>query len=458
MSKTIQSTHKHTFALQILAVTFVNIVIRFFSYPWLPKYLVFDEKYYVPQVLGMFYRQPHETVGEAGFRFFENMDGALDIYGSSERAVQSIDTFQHPPFGKWLIGLGTLFFDDSMNPSAWRLSSVVASILLAVMTMIIVKDLLPKFTYAPLVTGVLFTADGQFLTMGRLGMLDIFVALFVALGVVFFVKTLLRLKAMHDALNNKASTQNKKIIVIYSILSGISFGLAVAVKWNALTWLAIIGITLLVMAIYYKTMLPFWSAVSVGLSSILSYVTSWFLLPVQSTGFFHKLIEIFDYHMYIARFMLTEDSPSTTSGLIPFPLSWIVQKSQWGYSNCNPQGTAVENCSTVINSGNVVLWVAVWISVAAVLVLVSMKKLPKITIVAPVMFVAGVLPWLSGIRTPWLSYSIQILPFGVISLVIFIWFLWTKTHGSLRIVCIIFTILLLTTVFVVSVAQLNHWL
>jgi len=86
----------------------------------------------------------------------------------------------HPPVGKWLIAAGIATFGD--NSLGWRFSSAVAGTLFVAATYFIALRLFRRRGVAAL-TAFLLSIEGLALTMSRISMLDIFLALFVALGV-----------------------------------------------------------------------------------------------------------------------------------------------------------------------------------------------------------------------------------------------------------------------------------
>jgi dolichyl-phosphate-mannose-protein mannosyltransferase len=86
----------------------------------------------------------------------------------------------HPPVGKWLIAAGIATFGD--NALGWRFSSAVAGTLFVAATYFMALRLFRRRGVAAL-TAFLLSIEGLALTMSRISMLDIFLALFVALGV-----------------------------------------------------------------------------------------------------------------------------------------------------------------------------------------------------------------------------------------------------------------------------------
>lgn len=404
---------KQVFAVQIFLLLSLNIIMRVISYPWKPNYLVFDEKYYVPQAVAMMYPAANKNMGERGYDLFKNVPGFMDTFESKDHAIYTTNIFQHPPFGKWLIGLGTLFYKDPTNYSGWRLSSVVASIIIVLVTMLLIKIILPNIVLAPLIAGLLVSVDGQLIVMGRMGMLDIFISMFVIIGTLFLVLCL-----------KQNSYSN-----LYAILTGISFGLGTAVKWNTVLWALTAFVIVLVYAAVHRKIKYVFSAVLLLVSSAVAYLTTWFFSPVATGGFVSRFEKIVEYHQYVAGFLFKSDSSDGNligNVTVPFPLSWIVQKGDWGYSDCS-NGT----CQSILDAGNPVLWVGIWMSVLAIIAFIFFKRSHAVFSIPVIMLLMGVLPWFSGTRHPWLSYTVQILPLGVVCLTIIIALLLENKYGRI---------------------------
>ena len=422
---------EHLLTFQICLMVAFNTILRIISYPWQPNYLVFDEKYYIPQAIGMAYQEEGRSIGETAYNVFKDTGGFMEAYDNNiSDAIATNDVFQHPPFGKWLISLGTYFYNDPLNYSGWRFSSVIASILIVIVIMILAKALIPENRFVPLIAGLLVSVDGQLLVMGHMGMLDIFISLFVIVGTLFLI---LSIKYINRSL-------------LFSSISGISLGLATAVKWNSVLWVFAGLIILIIVAIFTKKIKYYFSSLLLLFSSVFMYLVTWILSPVGSGNFWNRLVDIFDYHKYVANFLFTSDDGSAVGSSVPFPFSWIIQSSDWGYTDCS-SGT----CKYLINSGNPVLWCGIWLSVISIIVLVIIKRIDVLYSVPALMFLMGVIPWFSGTRHPWLSYTVQILPLGVICLIAILALIYSKGWGK------IFTNFYISIILIISIIMYPNW-
>ena len=150
----------------------------------------------------------------------------------------------HPPVGKYAIALGMWISDripiDPSFPSndltgilrstfSYRWFNAFTGSFIPLVVAAIAYRLYPRRSYALLAAG-LMTLDGLFLVESRYGLINIYLVLFGLLAHYF---ALLGLRSRHSS----------KTAIAF-ILSGISFGLCAAVKWNGLGfwlgWMAMV--------------------------------------------------------------------------------------------------------------------------------------------------------------------------------------------------------------------------
>ena len=130
----------------------------------------------------------------------------------------------HPPVGKWLIAGGILVAGD--DPFGWRFAPALAGTLTVLVTYLFGLRLLRRRAPAAL-AGLLVATDGLAFTLSRIGMLDVFVGLFVVTGAWLLLVD-------RDDPGRR-----------WRLLAGVSFGLALGTKWSAALALAIaIGVVL----------------------------------------------------------------------------------------------------------------------------------------------------------------------------------------------------------------------
>lgn len=202
------------------AVLGIAAILRFWALSR-PDILVFDELYYVRDAISQV-AHGFPTVWP---------DADPDMSGS--RATGFTDApanAVHPPLGKWLIGLGVLLFGPG---SGWGWRSAVA--LAGVATVAVVMRLgwlLSRSLAIACVAGLLLAVDGVHVVLTRVGLLDGFLTLFVALGALF---------VWRDGERTIGRGIDWRRIVWqrpWLLAAGAAFGAAAAIKWSGLYPLA----------------------------------------------------------------------------------------------------------------------------------------------------------------------------------------------------------------------------
>ncbi|WP_024805243.1 dolichyl-phosphate-mannose--protein mannosyltransferase [Nocardia sp. BMG51109] len=194
-----------------LVLTVVGAVTRFFrlDYPTGGGAPVFDEKYYASQAWEI-------HTGAAGVE--DNPGYGLVV---------------HPPMGKFLIAAGEALF--GYGPWGWRFAAAVAGSLLVLLVVRITRRL-ARSTMIGAIAGILLIADGVSFVSSRIGMLDVFLALFAtaALGCLVVDRDDVRQRMAHaDLAGRTASGLGPRIGVRWwRFGAGVLLGLACATKWS----------------------------------------------------------------------------------------------------------------------------------------------------------------------------------------------------------------------------------
>lgn len=175
---------------------------------------IFDEKHYVPQA---------EQIKDLGI---ENNPA----YG----------LVVHPFLGKKLISLGIDVF--GYTPLGWRIASIIAGCIMIILLMISVRALTHSMTLA-ILSGILLNTEGVNFVMSRLGMLDIFIALFATMAMTFFACRVATGIPFHDK-----TMPVYKDPYIYG--AGISIGLALSIKISGLYLSATTGVMMFIIGLY----------------------------------------------------------------------------------------------------------------------------------------------------------------------------------------------------------------
>ncbi|MGC5628553.1 dolichyl-phosphate-mannose--protein mannosyltransferase [Georgenia sp. Z1344] len=209
-----------------------------------PGRLAFDETYYVKEaysLLTLGYEGDWEG-DDANPRFAEGDFGALST---------EADYVVHPPLGKWLIAIGMRLLGPE-NPESWRLSSVVAGVLMVVL----VTHLGTRLFRSALLGGVagfLLAVDGVGITSSRIGLLDVFLAVLVLAGTMLVLKDRESTRAIlaRRSAEQIAASPDGRLpsgpaprvgIRWWLVAAGVVLGAACGVKWSGAYAIAVLGL------------------------------------------------------------------------------------------------------------------------------------------------------------------------------------------------------------------------
>ena len=203
--------------LVTLTVTLIGAVVRFqnLGFPTDNGTPVFDEKHYVPQAWQM--------LRNGGFE--DNPGYELTV---------------HPPLGKYLIAIGEWLF--GYNGVGWRFASAAAGTIMILLIIRIARRM-TRSTLLGAVAGILLTCDGVSHLQARMGMLDIFTALFVlaAFACLLCDRDLVRNRlatAVRDEFATDSQFGPRLGFRWWRLAGGICLGLDCVVKWDGLFWMA----------------------------------------------------------------------------------------------------------------------------------------------------------------------------------------------------------------------------
>jgi dolichyl-phosphate-mannose-protein mannosyltransferase len=153
----------------------------------------------------------------------------------------------HPPLGKWLIGWSTELFGNGLNSAfGWRVAPAVFGSL----TVIILARIARRLTRSNLfgaIAGLLIALDGLSLVLARVAILDVFLQFFVLAGFGALVLDRDQMRARLGALIADGADLSAGVPSLgprpWRVLAGVLLGLALAVKWTALSFLVLFMIT-----------------------------------------------------------------------------------------------------------------------------------------------------------------------------------------------------------------------
>jgi dolichyl-phosphate-mannose-protein mannosyltransferase len=146
----------------------------------------------------------------------------------------------HPPLGKWMIALGEAVFGyDSLG---WRIPSAVAGTVTVVVLVRLTRRLTGS-TLLGLVAGLLLALDGFAFTLSRIGLLDVFLQVFVVSAVACLVVDRDRVRQrIRDGADRVTATGFRLGPRGWRIAAGLLFGCACAVKWSGVWFLAFFAV------------------------------------------------------------------------------------------------------------------------------------------------------------------------------------------------------------------------
>lgn len=408
-----------------------------------PRALVFDETFYVKDAW---------TLWNLGYEAQWSAEAdTLFAAGNTDIFTTDPSFVVHPPLGKWLIALGMAAFGPE-NPVGWRISTAVVGILAVVLIMLIAKRLLGSTLLAG-IAGGLMAIDGNAIVMSRVALLDNFVMFFVLLG--FGALLLDREWSIHrltaKVRERPDSTWGPVLLWRpWLFAMGLALGLAAAVKWNGLYFLAFFALySVLSDALLRRRLgVPFWLSgallkqapvsfvlsVPIALVAYLSTWVRWFQteggyyrqwatepgnawtglfdwVPLAVQSFVHFEQSVYNYHVGEMRPHSYQANPLTWL-LMVRPTSMYYSGSEYGQNGC-----LADTCGISITGiANPLIW---WAATAACLYLVYRLVREREWKVGVILLGlgAGYLPWLMYLgRTVFQFYTIAFEPFMILGL------------------------------------------
>ena len=146
----------------------------------------------------------------------------------------------HPPLGKWLIAVTSWMFGD--DAVGWRAAPAIAGTV-SVLILVRLAQRMFRSMLLGVLAGSLLALDGISLVMSRVALLDIFLQTFVLAGFAALVidrdQLRARLGSLYAAGVDLSYDAPRLGPRPWRLAAGLLFGLALAVKWSALSyWLA----------------------------------------------------------------------------------------------------------------------------------------------------------------------------------------------------------------------------
>ncbi|MGJ4070794.1 dolichyl-phosphate-mannose--protein mannosyltransferase [Corynebacterium macclintockiae] len=393
---------------------------------------IFDEKHYVPQAWQVMQSWDNPFIGG-----IEDNPG----YG----------LVVHPPLGKQIEAIGMILF--GYTPWGWRIMAA----LLGVAAILLIAATARRITRSDLVglfAGVIALCDGILFVTGRSGMLDHFQVFLLCLVAYCAVRDAEQMEQrfQHVWATDRIHESDFGPRMGYRwwrFAAGVGLGLALAVKWNGLYYMAFFGLTIVAVDYFRRRRfgvqrplagtaifdaLP--SFFSVVIVPVILYVISWRAWFASETGVFRHAVEseqytkttgdwfwsflpdvvqnFIYYHVSVMRFH-TEltNSNGHHHNWESKPWSWLVSsRSLLYYNPSSDEGVR----KVILLVGTPAIW---WFCVPAILwglwCLIVHKD--RRWIIPTIGFAAGFLPWLVNLdRQMYLFYAANLVPFLAIAI------------------------------------------
>jgi dolichyl-phosphate-mannose-protein mannosyltransferase len=388
-----------------------------------------------------------------GFVFdeiFYAQNGCLYTLGPKACGIDQLASSRHPPLANWLIGLGIQLF--GYHEFGWRVTAALAGTLTVAFLYVLVRRLLadrlgPAATVGALVAAALLAIDFLHLVQSRVGMLDVFVTLFVVLAVLFAVLDGERDRGL-AAGSPRTWLMRLSLGRPWLLGAGLALGAATASKWSG----AYAGSAVVVIVLAYDLAADgavggprfigrLWSAfraelprglVLLGAVPIALYLASyvghlpgtWLAWPWESGSFWRG---IWDHQISMLRFHVstTRNHPYESP-----PWSWLLLKRPVAYYFRLDGGSYRE----IMAFGNPLAW---WGGALALVALGiawvhrgARDAAPELVILAGAL--GTYLPWLvlTGSRSfVFIWYLLPTVPFMCAALGVLASWAWSSVRG-----------------------------
>jgi len=432
-----------------LLVTLFGGFLRFYRLG-VPRAVVFDETYYVPDAWGIL-KHGVEINAIDSAKNRNLVDHLLAHGGTTHILANTGEYVVHPPLGKIMIAVGEWMF--GLTPFGWRFATAVVGTL-SILLIARITRRMTRSTLLGCVAGLLLSLDGLELVLSRTAILDLFVMFWVlaAFGMLVLDRDHTRAKIADAAAAATTGVPGADLpgsgpnlgFRWRRALAGVFLGCAVASKWNGIWFLVAFAVMAIAwdygarraagyrdriagvlrsdvawmpatfLAIPFVTYLASWSGWFAG---TLGYDRNWAALNGNHTPIWSTLDSWYQYQKSVLQFGL---GLSSQQGYVSKPWTWLVLGRPVSFFYTAPKGCGSSSCSQeVLAIGTPAIW---WASMLALLFClgwwISRRDWRAGAVLAGV--AAGWLPWfwftLHDNRTEYYFYAVAFLPFLVIAI------------------------------------------
>ena len=418
-----------------LLVFALGTYLRFYRLG-VPKSVIFDETYYVPDALGIL-----KFGTEHNYSANRN---ALLVRGDPHIFTRGGEFVAHPPMAKIMIAAGEWIF--GLSPFGWRFA-VAAVGSLSILMLARIARRRTRSTLLGCVAGLLLALDGLEFVMSRTALLDIFVMFWVlaAFGCLLIDRDRTRGILADAAVPAGPPGPAPRLGIRWWLLAaGVCLGLAYGSKWNGIWYIpAFLALTVTWdigarRAAGFSTPSPAagarYAAGRLGAMAVvptLTYLATWSGWLFTSTGYDRQwaaqngihipvvsaLVSLYQYNRAILAFNL---GLMTHHPYQSKPWTWLVMSRPVSFFWCPTTG-AHPACSggraqEVLAIGTPLIW---WTSIITLVICLGWWLTRRDWRAGAVLLgvAAGWLPWFTyAARTQFYFYAVSFVPFLVLSI------------------------------------------
>jgi dolichyl-phosphate-mannose--protein O-mannosyl transferase len=434
-----------------LLVTALGAFLRFNRLS-VPRTIIFDETYYVPDALGILrYGAEHNYVSSRN---------SLLTRGDTHIFTRGGEFAVHPPAGKLLIAAGEWLF--GVTPFGWRFAVAVLGSL-SILLLARITRRMTRSTLLGCVAGFLLALDGLAFVLSRTTILDPFVMFWVLAGFGCLVvdRDRFRLRLAQAVADGGAEVGGPRLgIRWWRVAAGVCLGLACASKWNGVYFIPVFAAMCLAWDIGARRAAGVpspvagalsrdgsWLPVSLGAVPFVTYLVSWTGWFVSGTGYdrnwaaqhgihtpvISELVSLYQYHLAMLNFNvgLREHHPYQSQ-----PWSWLTLGRPvaffWVCPTAGHGACSAGNAQEVLAIGTPLIW---WASIPALLVCLGWWLTRRDWRAGAVLagVAAGWLPWFLFLsRTKFYFYAISFEPFLILAITLCLGLLIGPAAASAR--------------------------
>ncbi|MGO8887044.1 MAG: dolichyl-phosphate-mannose--protein mannosyltransferase [Streptosporangiaceae bacterium] len=418
-----------------LLVTALGAFLRF-SRLGIPRAVVFDETYYVPDAYGIL--RHGVEINHA-----HNVN-ALLVRGSTSIFRSGGEFVVHPPLGKVAIAGGEWLF--GLTPFGWRFAVAVTGSL-SVLLLARIARRMTRSTMLGCVAGLLLALDGLEFVLSRTAILDIFVMFWVlaAFGLLVVDRDRTRAVLAADAAARTSDDGGPKLGIRWArVLAGLCLGCACASKWNGIWYVPAFAVLALAWDFGARRAAGFaspgygvlrsevkWFPVWFGLLPLASYLASWSGWFATGDGYdrnwaaqhgnhvpvWSALDSLYQYNREMLQFGLGLTATQTYKSQ---PWTWLAVSRPVSFFYATPRTCGAPSCSQeVLAIGTPLIW---WASIPALLSCLAWWLTRRDWRAGAVLMgvAAGWLPWFwfawHDHRTMFYFYAVVFEPFLIIAI------------------------------------------